>query len=304
MLYHLFDYLNSLYDIPGAGMLQYISFRSVAAIVLALFVVIFCGKSIIRVLQRHQIGEEIRDLGLEGQLAKKGTPTMGGLIILPAIVAPVLLVGRLDNIYTILLLVATVWCGLIGFLDDYIKVFRHNKEGLQGKFKIVGQVGLGIIVGSVMCLSEEIVIREHSTVPVEQSVVDEQTGETIITSSQQIRLSDHATKTTQTTIPFLKDNELDYSWFVGGNEILSWILYVLVAIFVITAVSNGANLTDGLDGLLTGVSIPIVGVLAVLAYLSGNIIYADYLNIMYIPNSGELMVFGAAMLGALIGFLW
>ena len=304
MLYHLFDYLNSLYDIPGAGMLQYISFRSVAAIVLALFVVIFCGKSIIRALQRHQIGEEIRDLGLEGQLAKKGTPTMGGLIILPAIVAPVLLVGRLDNIYTILLLVATVWCGLIGFLDDYIKVFRHNKEGLQGKFKIVGQVGLGIIVGSVMCLSEEIVIREHSTVPVEQSVVDEQTGETIITSSQQIRLSDHATKTTQTTIPFLKDNELDYSWFVGGNEILSWILYVLVAIFVITAVSNGANLTDGLDGLLTGVSIPIVGVLAVLAYLSGNIIYADYLNIMYIPNSGELMVFGAAMLGALIGFLW
>jgi phospho-N-acetylmuramoyl-pentapeptide-transferase len=197
-----------------------------------------------------------------------------------------------------------VWCGLIGFLDDYIKVFRHNKEGLQGKFKIVGQVGLGIIVGSVMCLSEEIVIREHSTVPVEQSVVDEQTGETIIISSQQIRLSDHATKTTQTTIPFLKDNELDYSWFVGGNEILSWILYVLVAIFVITAVSNGANLTDGLDGLLTGVSIPIVGVLAVLAYLSGNIIYADYLNIMYIPNSGELMVFGAAMLGALIGFLW
>ena len=304
MLYHIFDYLNSLYDIPGAGMLQYISFRSVAAIVLALLIVIFCGKSIIRALQRHQIGEEIRDLGLEGQLAKKGTPTMGGLIILPAIVVPVLLVGRLDNIYTILLLVATVWCGLIGFLDDYIKVFRHNKEGLQGKFKIVGQVGLGIIVGSVMCLSEEIVIREHSTIPVEQSIVDEQTGETIITSSQQIRLSDHATKTTKTTIPFLKDNELDYSWFVGGNEILSWILYVIVAILVITAVSNGANLTDGLDGLLTGVSIPIVGVLAVLAYLSGNIIYADYLNIMYIPNSGELMVFGAAMLGALIGFLW
>ena len=229
---------------------------------------------------------------------------MGGIIILLAIVVPVLLFARLDNIYTILLLVATLWCGVIGFLDDYIKVFRHNKEGLQGKFKIVGQVGLGLIVGTVMCFSEDIVIREHTTVPVEQSIIDEKTGETIITSAQQIRLSEDVIKTTKTTIPFLKDNELDYSWFVGGNELLSWVLYVLVAIFVITAVSNGANLTDGLDGLLTGVSIPIVGVLAVLAYLSGNIIYADYLNIMYIPNSGELMVFGAAMLGALIGFLW
>ncbi len=304
MLYHFFDYLNSIIDLPGSGMMRYISFRSVAAVVTALLIVIFCGKSIIRALQRHQIGEDIRDLGLEGQLAKKGTPTMGGIIILLAIVVPVLLFARLDNIYTILLLVATLWCGVIGFLDDYIKVFRHNKEGLQGKFKIVGQVGLGLIVGTVMCFSEDIVIREHTTVPVEQSIVDEKTGETIITSAQQIRLSEDVIKTTKTTIPFLKDNELDYSWLVGGNELLSWVLYVLVAIFVITAVSNGANLTDGLDGLLTGVSIPIVGVLAVLAYLSGNIIYADYLNIMYIPNSGELMVFGAAMLGALIGFLW
>ncbi|MBR2326222.1 MAG: phospho-N-acetylmuramoyl-pentapeptide-transferase [Alistipes sp.] len=304
MLYHIFDYLNSLYDIPGAGMVQYISFRSVAAVVTALLLVIFCGKSIIRALQHHQIGEEIRDLGLAGQNEKKGTPTMGGIMILLAIIIPVLLFARLDNIYTILLLVATVWCGLIGFLDDYIKVFRHNKEGLQGRFKIVGQIGLGLIVGTVMCFSEDIVIREHTTVPVEQRIIDENTGETIITSAQQIRLSDESIKTTKTTIPFLKNNELDYSWFVGGNELLSWVLYVLVAIFVITAVSNGANLTDGLDGLLTGVSIPIVGVLAVLAYLSGNIIYADYLNIMYIPNSGELMVFGAAMLGALIGFLW
>ena len=304
MLYHFFDYLTSHFDLPGSGLMRYLSFRSVAAVVTALLVVIFCGKSIIRALQRHQIGEEIRDLGLEGQLAKKGTPTMGGIIILLAIVVPVLLFARLDNIYTILLLVATVWCGAIGFLDDYIKVFRHNKEGLQGKFKIVGQIGLGLIVGTVMCFSEGIVVREHTTVPVEQSIVDEQTGETVIISSQQIRLSEDVIKTTKTTIPFLKDNELDYSWFVGGNELLAWVLYVLVAIFVITAVSNGANLTDGLDGLLTGVSIPIVGVLAVLAYLSGNIIYADYLNIMYIPNSGELMVFGAAMLGALIGFLW
>ena len=304
MLYHLFDYLNSLYDIPGAGMVQYISFRSVAAIVIALLVVIFFGKVVIRALQRRQIGEEIRDLGLEGQLAKRGTPTMGGIIILLAIVVPVLLFARLDNIYIILLLVATVWCGLIGLLDDYIKVFRHNKEGLQGKFKIVGQVGLGIIVGTVMCFSQDIVIREHTTTPVEKRIIDEATGEEIITSSQQIRLSKEEIKTTKTTIPFLKNNELDYSWFVGGNEILSWILYVVVAILVVTAVSNGANLTDGLDGLLTGVSIPIVGVLAVLAYLSGHVVYADYLNIMYIKDSAELMVFGAAMMGALIGFLW
>ena len=304
MLYHLFDYLNTLYDIPGAGMVQYISFRSAAAIVIALLVVIFCGKIVIRALQRRQIGEEIRDLGLEGQLAKKGTPTMGGIIILLAIVVPVLLFARLDNIYIILLLVATVWCGLIGLLDDYIKVFRHNKEGLQGRFKIVGQVGLGLIVGTVMCFSQDIVIREHTTIPVEKHIIDEETGSEFITTTQEIRLSQEEIKTTKTTIPFLKNNEFDYSWFVGGNEILSWILYVVVAILVVTAVSNGANLTDGLDGLLTGVSIPIVGVLAVLAYLSGNIIYADYLNIMYIPNSAELMVFGAAMLGALIGFLW
>ncbi len=304
MLYHLFDYLNSIVDLPGSGMMRYISFRSVMAVVTALLIVIYCGKSIIRALQRHQIGESIRDLGLQGQLEKKGTPTMGGVIILLAIVVPVLLFARLDNIYTILLLVATIWCGVLGFLDDYIKVFRHNKDGLKGKFKIIGQVGLGLIVGTVMCFSEDIVIREYTTVPVEQHVVDEGTGETIITQSQHIRLSEDVVKTTQTTIPFIKDNEFDYSWLVGGDKTLAWILYVLIAIFIITAVSNGANLTDGLDGLLTGVSIPIVGVLAVLAYLSGNTIYADYLNIMYIPNSGELMVFGAAMMGALIGFLW
>ncbi|MBQ2027489.1 MAG: phospho-N-acetylmuramoyl-pentapeptide-transferase [Alistipes sp.] len=304
MFYHLFDYLTSHFDIPGSGVMRYLSFRSAAAVVTALLVVIFCGKSIIRALQRHQIGESIRDLGLQGQLEKKGTPTMGGVIILLAIIIPVLLFARLDNIYTLLLLVATLWCGVIGFLDDYIKVFRHNKEGLKGKFKIVGQVGLGIIVGTVMCFSEDIVVREHTIVPVEQSIVDEQTGETVITTNKNIRLSEDAIKTTKTTIPFVKDNEFDYSWLVGGNKNLAWVLYVLLAIFIITAVSNGANLTDGLDGLLTGVSIPIVGVLAVLAYLSGNIIYADYLNIMYIPNSGELLVFGAAMMGALIGFLW
>ena len=303
MLYHLFDYLNKFFDIPGAGMMHYLSFRSVMAVVTALLIVIFFGKSIIKALQRHQIGESIRDLGLQGQLEKKGTPTMGGIIIICAIVIPVLLFARLDNIYTILMLVATLWCGVIGFLDDYIKVFRHNKEGLQGKFKIVGQVGLGLIVGTVMCFSEDVVIRERVAIPVEQSVehtIELQPEDQM----QKVELGEVQMKTTKTTIPFVKDNEFDYSWLTGGNTTLAWVLYVLIAIFIITAVSNGANLTDGLDGLLTGVSIPIVGVLAVLAYLSGNIIYADFLNIMYIPNSGELMVFGTAMLGALIGFLW
>ena len=304
MLYHLFEYLTTNFDIPGSGVMRFLSFRAVMAVVLSLLMVVFMGKSVILLLKRYQIGEDIRDLGLQGQLEKKGTPTMGGIIILLAIIVPVLLFARLDNIYTILMLVATIWCGVIGFADDYIKVFRHKKEGLKGKFKIVGQVGLGLLVGTTMYFSEDIVIREHTTVPIEQSVVDETTGETIITSSQQIRLSEESVKTTKTTIPFIKDNEFDYSWLSGGNQLLAWIIYVLLAICIVTAVSNGANLTDGLDGLLTGVSIPVVGVLAVLAYLSGNIIYADYLNIMYIPGSGELVVFGAAMLGALIGFLW
>ena len=304
MLYHLFEYLTTNFDIPGSGVMRFLSFRSVMAVVLSLLMVVLLGKSVIRLLNRYQNGEDIRDLGLQGQLEKKGTPTMGGIIILLAIIVPVLLFARLDNIYTILMLVATIWCGVIGFADDYIKVFRHKKEGLKGKFKIVGQVGLGLLVGTTMCFSEDIVIREHTTVPIEQSVVDEVTGETIITSSQQIRLSEESVKTTKTTIPFIKDNEFDYSWLSGGNKVLAWIIYVVLAICIVTAVSNGANLTDGLDGLLTGVSIPVVGVLAVLAYLSGNIIYADYLNIMYIPGSGELVVFGAAMLGALIGFLW
>ena len=304
MLYHLFEYLTTNFDIPGSGVMRFLSFRSVMAVVLSLLMVVLLGKSVIRLLKRYQIGEDIRDLGLQGQLEKKGTPTMGGVIILLAIIVPVLFFARLDNIYTILMLVATIWCGVIGFADDYIKVFRHKKEGLKGKFKIVGQVGLGLLVGTTMCFSEDIVIREHTTVPIEQSVVDEVTGETIIISSQKIRLSEESVKTTKTTIPFIKDNEFDYSWLSGGNKVLAWIIYVVLAICIVTAVSNGANLTDGLDGLLTGVSIPVVGVLAVLAYLSGNIIYADYLNIMYIPGSGELVVFGAAMLGALIGFLW
>ena len=288
MLYNLFKYLDKVYDLPGSGMFQYITFRSIAAFILALLTVIYVGVPIIRRLQKLQIGEEIRDLGLEGQMAKKGTPTMGGILILLAILVPTLLFARLDNIYILLMIISTVWCGAIGFLDDYIKVFRHNKEGLKGKFKIVGQIGLGLIVGSVMWFSEDVVVREYSSV---ENAIEH-------------NISVQDVKTTQTTIPFFKENEFDYSRLTGGNQTAAWIVYVLMAILIVTAVSNAANLTDGIDGLLTGVSMPIVVVLGVLAYLSGHIIYADYLNIMFIPDSGELFVFALAMIGALLGFLW
>lgn len=303
MLYHFFRYLDEAYDFPGSGMFQYISFRAAAAIILALLIVIIFGRTIIDFLRRKQIGEEIRDLGLEGQLQKRGTPTMGGVIILIAILIPTLLFGRLDNVYVQLMLVSTVWLGLIGGLDDYIKVFRHRKEGLKGRFKIVGQVGLGIIVGTTMWLSGDIVVREKTTQPVETVYYDAD-GTVVQTVQRNVLIDSESTKTTKTTIPFVKNNEFDYGWLTGGNNTLMWLLYVLVAIFVVTAVSNGANLTDGLDGLATGVSVPIVAVLGVLAYLSGHIVYADYLNIMYIPQSGELVVFAAAFVGALVGFLW
>ena len=303
MLYHLFRYLDEAYDLPGSGMFQYISFRAAAAIILSLLIVIIFGRSIIDFLRRKQIGEEIRDLGLQGQLQKKGTPTMGGVIILVAILVPMLLFGKLDNVYIQLLLVSTVWLGLIGGLDDYIKVFRHRKEGLKGRFKIVGQVGLGVIVGTTMWLSPDIVVREKVTQPV-QTVYLNEDGTVLETVQRRVVVSSESLKTTQTTIPFVKNNEFDYGWLTGGNTVATWILYVLVAIFVVTAVSNGANLTDGLDGLATGVSVPIVAVLGVLAYLSGHIVYADYLNIMYIPDSGEMVVFAAALVGALVGFLW
>ena len=303
MLYHLFRYLDEAYDLPGSGMFQYISFRAAAAIILSLLIVIIFGRSIIDFLRRKQIGEEIRDLGLQGQLQKKGTPTMGGVIILVAILVPMLLFGKLDNVYIRLLLVSTVWLGLIGGLDDYIKVFRHRKEGLKGRFKIVGQVGLGVIVGTTMWLSPDIVVREKVTQPV-QTVYLNENGTVLETVQRHVVVSSESLKTTQTTIPFVKNNEFDYGWLTGGNSVATWILYVLVAIFVVTAVSNGANLTDGLDGLATGVSVPIVAVLGVLAYLSGHIVYADYLNIMYIPGSGEMVVFAAALVGALVGFLW
>ena len=303
MLYHLFRYRDEAYDLPGSGMFQYISFRAAAAIILSLLIVIIFGRSIIDFLRRKQIGEEIRDLGLQGQLQKKGTPTMGGVIILVAILVPMLLFGKLDNVYIQLLLVSTVWLGLIGGLDDYIKVFRHRKEGLKGRFKIVGQVGLGVIVGTTMWLSPDIVVREKVTQPV-QTVYLNEDGTVLETVQRHVVVSSESLKTTQTTIPFVKNNEFDYGWLTGGNSVATWILYVLVAIFVVTAVSNGANLTDGLDGLATGVSVPIVAVLGVLAYLSGHIVYADYLNIMYIPGSGEMVVFAAALVGALVGFLW
>ena len=302
MFYHLFEFLEKTYDLPGAGMFQYISFRSAMAIIVALLIGIIFGRSIIDFLQRKQIGETIRDLGLEGQLQKKGTPTMGGVIILLAILVPTILFGNLTNTYVLLMIISTVWLGLIGGLDDYIKVFRHNKEGLNGRFKIVGQVGLGIIVGLTMWFSPDIVVREKVTRDAETSFIDKRGEEVNI--RQQVVIDSRPSKTTKTTIPFIKDNELDYADFTAHNNTATCILYIVVAILVVTAVSNGANLTDGLDGLVTGVSVPIVLVLGVLAYLSGHIIYADYLNIMYIPAAGELVVVAAAIMGALVGFLW
>lgn len=303
MFYYLFRYLDETFNLPGSGMFQYLSFRSVLAIIMSLSIVIVFGRTVIDFLRRKQIGEEIRNLGLEGQLQKGGTPTMGGIIILLAILVPMLLLGRLDNIYVQLMLVSTVWLGIIGGLDDYIKVFRHRKEGLNGRFKIVGQVGLGIIVGTTMWLSPDIVVREKTAQAV-QTIYINTDGTPVESVQQRVVLNTESTKTTQTTIPFIKNNEFDYGWLMGDHPVATWLLYVLVAIFVVTAVSNGANLTDGLDGLVTGVSVPIVIVLGILAYLSGHIVYADYLNIMYIPDAGELVVFAAALTGALVGFLW
>lgn len=305
MIYHLVEYLRQFWDIPGAGMFQYLSFRAAIAVILALLIGMWTGKKIINVLRRKQIGEDIRNLGLEGQMQKKGTPTMGGLIILAAILIPILLVGNLTNIYVQLMIVSTVWLGTIGFIDDYIKVFRGRKDGLSGKFKIIGQVGLGIIIGTAMCASPDIVIKEKAT---SQSAATEITHVVDAEGNDRsVYLSD-AQKTTKTTIPFVKNNEFDYHWLVPGDsragDILTWVIYVVFAILIITFVSNCANLTDGLDGLCTGVSAGVVAVLGILAYLGGNVIYADYLNIMYIPMSGELLVFAGAFMGALIGFLW
>ena len=304
MLYHLVKYLSNHFDIPGTGMFLSLSFRAAMSIILALVIGMIFGRKIIRMLQRHQIGEEIRNLGLEGQLQKRGTPTMGGIIILISILVPILLFGDLTNIYTQLMIISTLWLGAIGFIDDYIKVFKKHKEGLNGRYKIVGQVGLGLIIGCTMWLNQDIVVKEKSNKNVPSAQV-EYVAENGTNSAVYVT---PAEKSITTTIPFVKNNEFDYHWLIPGDsdtsDLLSWLAYIVIAILVITAVSNGANLTDGLDGLSAGVSATIVVVLGILADLSGNIIYADYLNIMYIPTSGELVVFAAAFAGALFGFLW
>lgn len=313
MLYSLLEYIEKYFDLPGAGLFQYLSFRSACAIVVALLAGTVFGKKIIERLRRHQIGEEIRNLGLEGQMEKRGTPTMGGIIILGALLIPVLLFCDLSNIYVQLMIISSIWLGLLGFADDYIKVFRKHKEGLKGKFKIIGQVGLGIIIGTAMCFSHDIVIVEKSqqASAIEIAAIQADTdnmGTDQYKATERDTVGMEYQKTTKTTIPFVKNNEFDYHWLIPTDKpygnVLTWILYILVAIFIITAVSNGANLTDGLDGLAAGVSAIIVVVLGVFSYLSGNIIYSDYLNIMYIPGTGELTVFAAALVGALIGFLW
>ena len=297
MLYYLFDFLNQTYDLPGAGVFQYITFRAAMAVITSLLISMVFGKRLIDRLHRLQVGETVRDLGLEGQQEKSGTPTMGGIIILMAIVFPTLLWAKLDNIYIILMLISTLWMGSIGFVDDYIKVFKKDKKGLRGIFKVIGQVGLGIIVGATLYFHPEVTIKEQ--LPVVQTEQFE--------SANGLSYGD-AVKSTKTTIPFFKDNEFDYAYFTNwmgdsGKPITS-IVYILAVIFIITAVSNGANLTDGLDGLATGTSAIAATALLVLAYVSGSIIFASYLNIMYIPNTGELVIFTAAFIGAAIGFLW
>ncbi|MDP3002904.1 MAG: phospho-N-acetylmuramoyl-pentapeptide-transferase, partial [Bacteroidales bacterium] len=307
MLYYLFKYLDTL-NFPGAGVFSYISFRSAMAVITSLIISLLIGKRIILFLQKKQVGEVVRDLGLEGQYQKKGTPSMGGIIILASIIIPTLLFAKLDNIYVILMLLTTIWLGLVGFLDDYIKIFKKNKAGLAGRFKIVGQIGLGLIVGLTLFFSDDVIIEEKV------SIAD-------LTSREKIELLDPAVpysaqgeiamerKSTKTTIPFIKNNEFDYSWLVGfvnedHRQLWTWLAFVIIVIFIVTSVSNGANLTDGLDGLATGTSAIIGTALGILAYLSSNVIYADYLNIMYIPGSEELVIFAGAFIGATIGFLW
>ena len=296
MLYFIFEKLQDA-NVPGARLMDYITFRSVIAMVLSLFIATVIGRRIINRLQLMQVGEIVRNLGLEGQMKKTGTPTMGGIIIIVAIIVPCLLVGNLKNIYMLLLIVSTIWLGSIGFLDDYMKIKKHNKDGLKGKFKIIGQVGLGLIVGITMYASPDIVIREnHEVRSVDESHIVEITYE------------GNDIKSTQTTIPFVKEHNFSYSdltqWLGDNAETAGWILFILVTIFIITATSNGANLMDGLDGLTTGCSAIIGVALAAMAYLGGSVIYSSYLNIMYIPGSEEMVVYMSAFIGALIGFLW
>ncbi|KAB2813660.1 phospho-N-acetylmuramoyl-pentapeptide-transferase [Phaeocystidibacter luteus] len=303
MLTYLFEYLQQNFDFPGAGLFQYISFRAAMAVVTSLIVSMIIGKRIIRFLQIKQIGETVRQLGLQGEDLKKGTPTMGGIIILAAILIPVLLFARLENVYIQMLVITTLWMGTIGFIDDYIKVFKKNKEGLRGKFKVIGQVGLGIIIGSMLYFHPDVTIKEEARGADQQS-----TSELYGDNVQSIPVFMDAEKSTKTTIPFFKNNEFDYNrlitWIDEDLEGYTWIIFIPIIIFIITAVSNGANLTDGLDGLATGTSAIVATALAVLAYVSGSVIFADYFDIMYIPFSGEMVIFAAAFIGACIGFLW
>ncbi len=296
MLYYLFDYIEKNFDIPGAGLFQYISFRAGVAAVLSLFITITFGKKLINYLHKKQVGEDIRDLGLEGQMQKKGTPTMGGIIIIAAILIPTLLMAKLDNVYVILLIATTIWLGFIGFLDDYIKVFKKNKEGLAGRFKIVGQVTIGLIVGLTLCFNDNVVIREKTKAAV--------AGIELSAISSDVKIQ-RDVKSTKTTVPFLKNNEFDYSDLISWlDNDYTWIVYTLIVIFIIAAVSNGANITDGIDGLAAGTSAIIGLTIAIFAYLSGRIDFSNYLNIMYIPNLGELVIFCTAFVGACLGFLW
>jgi len=296
MLYHLFQYLESIFIFPGAHLFNYISFRTGLAFILALLLSTIFGRQIIDFLQKKQIGESIRDLGLEGQMSKKGTPTMGGIIIIVAILVPTLLLANLTNTYILLMLITTVWLGLIGFLDDFMKLSKKNKEGLSGRFKIVGQIGLGLIVGLTMYMSSDVVIRQNIEIKGVSHRVES------------VVYAKHDIKSTLTTIPFVKNNNLNYAaafnWAGDKAQRYGWILFVLVSIFIVTAVSNGANLTDGLDGLATGSSAIMGVILGILAYVSGNVNYAGYLNIMYLPGTGELLIFAGAFIGATIGFLW
>ncbi|QWX84206.1 phospho-N-acetylmuramoyl-pentapeptide-transferase [Cellulophaga sp. HaHaR_3_176] len=295
MLYYLFEFLEKNYQIPGAGLFQFITFRAALAVLTSLLIATVYGKKIIVFLQNKQIGETVRDLGLDGQKQKAGTPTMGGLIIILATLIPVLLFARLDNIYVILLIVTTIWMGIIGFVDDYIKIFKKDKEGLKGKFKILGQVVLGLIVGTTLYFHPEVTMKERSkTVITPSYTVEKQVGAEI--------------KSTKTTVPFFKNNELDYtsfiSWMGDGAKEYAWLIFIPIVIIIVTAVSNGANLTDGIDGLAAGTSAIIVLTIGILTWISGNIIFANYLDIMFIPRAGELVVFVGAFLGALVGFLW
>jgi phospho-N-acetylmuramoyl-pentapeptide-transferase len=311
MFYYLFNFLDKRFDFPGAGVFQYISFRAAMALIFSLLISMVFGKRIINLLHRKQVGETVRDLGLQGQMQKKGTPTMGGLIIISAILFPTILFAKLHNVYIILLLLSTIWLGAIGFIDDYIKVFRKNKEGLAGKFKVIGQIGIGLIVGTTLYFNDDVVVREkifNDKAATEVSVMALTTTPSAAIKQPSSSFSKQETKSMKTTIPFVKNNEFDYSVllsFMGdGYKKWAWLIFIPVVILIITAVSNGANITDGIDGLATGTSAIIGVVLAILAYVSGNMVFADYLNIMYIPNTGELVIFIAAFVGACVGFLW